>query len=343
MNLFKTPFRRTGTVVAGAALGLIGVMSTAMPALACYPKAGDTTTCLNTDGSWVVQWDVTTTDNAFGDGKVDSVEYTPNDGRTISFTGINAEDTLSHSTHLKATQTLTGEATEATLQVNGRWNKPNGGFYVGGFQKGPVSASKPTEKCDTPEPTESASTPSSPSPEPSESTVPSSPSPSVSESTVPSSPSPSTTGSTEPSAPVSPSSTTSLPAEDTPVTEPQFIYDTTCDTLTVGIEVPVDWKESVTVTFKPSVGDSKTVTAAPGETKTVDFKASKGLKVVATPKGYEDEVATITYKAPADCDDDELALTGANSSTIAGGAALALVLGAGLFYMARRRKIRFTA
>ncbi|GAA2671855.1 LPXTG cell wall anchor domain-containing protein [Actinoplanes palleronii] len=339
MNPFKTPFRRTGTVVAGAALGLIGVMSTAMPALACHPEFDQkaTTACVDADGNWQIDWSVAPSDNQLGDGVIESLNYTilpASAPQNIEVSGTLQENApFTFGTTLTATQKVDKAVESVKLNVTGRW----GGYAKGGS----LSVPKPTEKCDTPEPSASVSTPASPVPSASESTS-AEPSPSASESTS-AAPSPSASESTSPSAPVSPSTTTSLPPEDTTVTEPQFIYDATCDTLTVGIEVPVDWKESLTVTFKPTVGDSKTVTAAPGETKTVDFKASKGLKVTATPKGYEDEAATVTYKAPADCDDDELALTGANSSTIAGGAALALVLGAGLFYMARRRKIRFTA
>ncbi|GIF10499.1 LAETG motif-containing sortase-dependent surface protein [Actinoplanes teichomyceticus] len=338
MNLFKTPFRRTGTVIAGTALGLVGVMSSAMPALACHPEIGKTTSCVNNDGTWVVNWSVTPSDNQLGEGVVSTVSYEPAAPQTISFDGIKEGDALKWRETLTATQKLEAGANVATLHVTGTWGKHMAGRDV--------TVNKPTTPCENqPEPSASVSSPAQPEPSGSVST-PAQPEPSASVST-PAQPEPSTSTSTStaPSAstPASPSTTASTPSETPVVTEPQFVYDTTCDTLTVGIEVPADWKESLTVTFKPSVGDSKTVTAAPGETKTVDFEASKGLKVTATPKGYEDEAATITYRAPEGCEDEELALTGSNTSTIAGGAALVLVVGAGLFYMARRRKIRFTA
>ena len=85
-----------------------------------------------------------------------------------------------------------------------------------------------------------------------------------------------------------------------------------------------------------------------GETTTVEFPASKGLKVTATTKGYGDgEATTITYDAPAKCggttDGDGLPVTGASGGTIAGGAAALLAAGAALLALARRRKVKFTA
>ena len=124
------------------------------------------------------------------------------------------------------------------------------------------------------------------------------------------------------------------------------MYDQTCDTLTVGVDNPATGVPE-TVTFTPSVGEPKTVTAAPGEVKTVDFPASEGLTVEAVPQSAPDEAATITYQAPADCDDNggggSLPVTGAAIGGIVGGAALLLAVGVALFVMARRRKVKFTA
>ena len=149
-----------------------------------------------------------------------------------------------------------------------------------------------------------------------------------------------------------PSSTTPDPSQSAtappPSDEPEFVYDQTCDTLTVGVDNPATGVPE-TVTFTPSVGEPKTVTAAPGEVKTVDFPASEGLTVEAVPQSAPDEAATITYQAPADCDDSGsgsgggLPVTGAAIGGIAGGAALLLAVGVALFVMARRRKVKFTA
>lgn len=335
--MFKSPSRRAGSVVAGAALGLVGVLSSAMPALACHPQVDNkaTTSCVNTDGSWQVNWVVGTTDNDFGDGWVDSVTWNPAD-LTTSFDGTLKKDAvLSHYKALTATQKLKSEATEATITVVGKWKRGKNGYYTAPLQSAP-KVSKPTELCEgqttPPTSTPPSTAPSSEAP----STAPSSEAPS----TAPSSEAPSSAPASSAPASESPSSVPSTtPAENPVATEPQLLYDTTCDTLTVGIEVPADNTEAVTVKFTPNKGDAKTVTAQPGETKTVDFDAAEGLKVTASAEGQED--TTIAYEAPADC--DVLALTGSNSSTIAGGAVLVLLVGAGLFFMARRRKIRFTA
>ncbi|MEV6347294.1 hypothetical protein [Actinoplanes sp. NPDC051851] len=340
MNLSLSTLRRTGSVVAGTALGLVGVVSSAMPALACHvvvqPQGGShgSTSCVNpVDGSWVVNWEIKSSES-YG-GTVTRIDARPSE-YTLSVTGLAVGDEIPANQSATVTQTLSGAASWAEINVSGTWQQ--GGNKQFGGSKGDTKVSKPTKECDT-------GTPSgSPSPTPSE-TVSESPSATPSESTS-ATPSESVSTSATPSESVStsptPSQTTTTPTDETPVTEPTFVYDTTCDTLTVGVEVPSDWDESVTVTFAPSTGDTQTVTAAPGETKTVDFDASEGLTVTATPEGYEDEAATIAYEAPDGCD-DELALTGAAAGSVAGGAAVLLIAGVGLFFMARRRKLRFTA
>ena len=65
-------------------------------------------------------------------------------------------------------------------------------------------------------------------------------------------------------------------------------------------------------------------------------------------EGFEDDAETIAYEQPADCDTEgsgggTLPVTGAAAGGIAGGAGLLLALGGVLFFMARRRKVKFTA
>jgi LPXTG-motif cell wall-anchored protein len=142
------------------------------------------------------------------------------------------------------------------------------------------------------------------------------------------------------------------PTKPKPTKEPELVYDETCTTLTVGIDVPKEWKHSETVTFTPSTGTAKTLTAKPGETKTVDFPASKGLTVKAVPADHPDQASSIAYKAPKDCTSATpspstsgpvLAITGSSSTPIAGGAVALVLLGGGAFFLARRRKMKFTA
>ncbi|MBB2942168.1 hypothetical protein FB565_001881 [Actinoplanes lutulentus] len=388
MNLSSTALKRTGTLVAGATLGLLGVLTTGVPALACHPEINDKNICISGDGeTWTVTWEVDSSEKF--DGKVTSYTAAPT-AETVSVSGIEVGTVIPARGGLEVKQTIKTTSTKAELTVTGEWQS-NKWTYTGtrsgtatlptGHKGKKIKKCAPTTSPSTPV-SESPSTPVSESPSTPVSESPSTPvseSPSTPVSESPSTPvseSPSTPASESPSAsaPVSESPSTpvsespsatvsvtpsatptpseSVPAE-IPATEPIFVYDTTCDTLTVGIEVPSDWPEAITVTFDPTTGETQTVTAQPGETKTADFPASEGLEVVATPQGYEDEAATIAYEAPADCDEggaaggegDEggLPVTGAAAGGVAAGAVALLAIGGFLFFAARRRKLKFTA
>ncbi|MEU4568432.1 cell wall anchor protein [Micromonospora sp. NPDC023956] len=137
------------------------------------------------------------------------------------------------------------------------------------------------------------------------------------------------------------------------VGEPKTSYDSTCKELTLQVTNPADGI-SLTSTFTPSVGEPKTVTFAPGTKKEVTFPAAEGLTVVVT--GDLASEKPIAWTAPkGGCagggdggtggGDQEggLPVTGAAAGGIAAGAAALLALGAVLFVVARRRRIRFTA
>lgn len=327
MNLLKSKLRRSTTVVGGAFLGLVSVAAFAAPALACETNITPISSCVNTDGSWVVEWQVKNSEWDIA-GKISEVKVLPG---TSTLTGISAGTFLPKEKDgvLKGTQTLPAEARSAYIALQGTWEW-NGGGYVSWSD---AKAYKPREKC-KPQTSSPTPTPTTSSPTATPPTKPTTAPPTKPTTTPPATPTRTTT----------PSGGTNTPS---PAKEPQFVYDNTCDTFTVGLEVPKGWKESITVTFKPSKGDAKTITVKPGETGTVDFPASAGLKVTASPKGYEDEAASITYKTPADCDTNGggggLPVTGAAAGGIAGGAAVLLALGAGLFFLARRRRVKFTA
>lgn len=125
--------------------------------------------------------------------------------------------------------------------------------------------------------------------------------------------------------------------------EPAGSYKSTCDALVFEVSNPKDGKE-VTVTFTPNKGEKQTLTVAPGETKTVQFKGVEGLTVQPSAEGMDDTEA-IAWKKPADCKTDEptLPVTGAAAGSIAAGAGVLLVAGAVLFVVARRRRVKFTA
>ncbi|MFC4021339.1 cell wall anchor protein [Micromonospora sp. GCM10011542] len=132
--------------------------------------------------------------------------------------------------------------------------------------------------------------------------------------------------------------------------EPAGTYDSTCDQMIFKVVNPEDGI-SLTSTFTPSTGAAKTVTIAPGKTETIAFAASKGFSVTVT--GDLDSGGALAWEQPEGCDkggagggnEDEptLPLTGAAAGGIAAGAVALLALGAVLFVIARRRRVRFTA
>jgi hypothetical protein len=323
--------RRSAAIVAGAFVGLVGAVAIAAPASAHHPTVTPESACVNPDGTWQVTWSVSNSETDITATLV-SVKSEPADRSTITNIVDNAILPVQGDGPLIGVQTLNKFVLVARLTVRGHWVRDGGDIY-----KDAVGwIGRPKEKCTSPSPSPSESTPT---PEPSESFP--TPEPSESFPTPPTSPTPS-------------------PSETAP-TEAQWVYAESCDTLTVGVDVPADW-DALTVTFTPSTGAAKTVTAPPGEETVVDFPASAELKVVASAKGYEDEAATITYQKPADCDSagsggsipvtgspaggnggGNLPVTGAAVGGIAAGAAVLLAIGGALFFMARRRKVKFTA
>jgi hypothetical protein len=160
------------------------------------------------------------------------------------------------------------------------------------------------------------------------------------------------------------------------VGKPEVTYASTCDTLTFTVKNPENGKD-VTAVLTPNKGEAQTVTVKPAETKTVSFPAAEGLVVTVTgdldvlngevkwtkpenctskpptdpTTGVPSPSASVSTPAsgtpgtpsPSTSTPPALALTGANSGTIAGGAVVLLLVGAGLFFMSRRRKLNFKA
>ncbi|RKN49357.1 cell wall anchor protein [Micromonospora endolithica] len=131
------------------------------------------------------------------------------------------------------------------------------------------------------------------------------------------------------------------------VGEPEAGYTFSCDEMTFQIVNPANGA-SLASTFTPSTGTAKTVTVEPGTTETVTFPAGPGFSVTVT--GDLDSGGPLAWEQPADCDkggegggDPSLPVTGAAAGGIAAGAVALLALGAVLFVMARRRRVRFTA
>lgn len=304
MNLSVKKLRRSATVIGGAIAGLGIVAAMAAPALACEPRISYSNVCANADGTWQVEWAVRASDNGIS-GEIGDVRLTPADS---TLTGIVGQAAVPANGKLFGVQTLKATDKKASIDLTVKFHLRDRDIFPSAHS---AKIRKPSKLCKGEE-------------QP-----------------------PPNNGNNPP------------PANDNPPPvkedKPELVYDQTCTTLTVGVHVPKTWKHSETVTFKPSVGTSETVTAKPGETKTVDFPASKDLSVTAVPKSSPTDTAKITYKAPKDCKSSTtpaatpsttpaaLAITGSSSAPIAGGAVALVLLGGGAFFLARRRKMKFTA
>ena len=128
------------------------------------------------------------------------------------------------------------------------------------------------------------------------------------------------------------------------VGKPQADYDSTCDKMAYRIVNPANGV-AVTSTITPSTGAAKTVTVAPGKSEIVTFAASEGFSLTVT--GDVTSNGALKWTQPADCDKGGegggLPVTGAATTGFIAGAIALLALGAALFIMTRRRRVRFTA
>ena len=139
-------------------------------------------------------------------------------------------------------------------------------------------------------------------------------------------------------------------------------YEATCDSLIFTVD-NTEGTETITATFTSNKGDAKTLVVKAGEKKSATFKGEKGLTVTPSEAGVEYDAIKWDEEKPEDCsaapttpatpaapgagggegDGGSLPVTGAAAGGIAGGAAALLALGAVLFVLARRRKVKFTA
>lgn len=127
-----------------------------------------------------------------------------------------------------------------------------------------------------------------------------------------------------------------------------------CDSVTITIHNPTD--ETATVTFVPSTGNPVPVEVAGGGSATVEFPPTPGLSVdvLAGGQSIVDPAEPIQVSAEQvdalECDEGGdggggggLPATGTSALIVAAGALALLALGAGLYLIARRRRIRFMA
>ncbi len=304
MNL-KSPLRRTAVLTAGALIGLSGAFALTGPASAHHNDVSGVTECDAKTGEWVVNWTV----HAISGGnaptyKWTKVELTPA-GTTIDNPKIKVTDeSLPDNQPLSGKQRVAGDEKSASLTVASVWSNNNVAEKTG-----TITFEGTCKKGEEP--------PAEPTPEP--------------------------TPTEEPSTP--PEVPADLPGEP----EPIFAVD--CDTMTIGLDNPADGTK-ITLKFKTSKGETRTLVINPGEKKSETFSAAPGFSIKLTFTATLDgkpltETTTIEYEQPEDCDDSGsgggLPVTGAAAGGIAGGAGALLVVGAGLFFMARRRKVKFTA
>ena len=123
---------------------------------------------------------------------------------------------------------------------------------------------------------------------------------------------------------------------------PTIAGESTCDDFTWEVVNPADGR-ALSVTFTPSVGEPQTVEVEGGQTKSVTFPGSEGLTVVVT--AFGEDSTPVAWEKPDNCGGGggSLPQTGPKAGLIAGGAGALLALGAGLFLVARRRRVSFTA
>jgi hypothetical protein len=156
VNLLKSPLRRTTAVLAGAVIGLVGVVATAAPASAHHPELTGTATCVE-EGGWKVDWALTAVAPHDKVGTIVKVEATEG-GSALTTIVVDAE--VGANQTVTETQTFPVEVTKAKLVVAMKWDG--------------VDRKRIEHKVTAPE---GCKPPSEPEPEPEPSTPPAEPTP----------------------------------------------------------------------------------------------------------------------------------------------------------------------
>ncbi|AGL20422.1 LPXTG cell wall anchor domain-containing protein [Actinoplanes sp. N902-109] len=351
MNLLKSSLKRTTALATGVFVGLIGAVALTSPASAHSPVIKGEAHCL-TDGKWKVDWTVANDYNRWA--FVREITTTVDGRPGLKPTGdikLIAAVAPNYRNPLEGTSVLQASKTTINLKVSLKWTDD----FI-------ADADYTVTKPETCTPGGEPSTPASEEPSTPASEEPSTPAseepstPASEEPSTPASEEPSTPASDEPSTPASEEPSTPPTDEPTPGPTPSYgeaepIFDVTCDSMTIGLDNPEDGVE-VPLVLEPSAGDKVVLDVKAGEKKSHTFKASDGFKVKIYLQGYESESETIAWQAPDGCNtggagggDDEpsLPLTGAAAGSIAAGAGVLLAAGLTLFFIARRRKVKFTA
>jgi uncharacterized protein (TIGR04145 family) len=328
VNLSVKKLRRGATVVGGTFLGLGIAAALATPALACDTIVDVDTTCATADG-WSANWKVQNDYNP--DAEVTSVKLNGVEVEGgVGDIKVHSILKANYKSALTATSKFAQTDKKETLTVSLHWLGTD-------INDDTSTTAKPKSKgCDS-------IPPGHPNPHPSDTS--SSPAPSTSTTTG----TPPVEDSTSPSGTPTETPTIPIPSESVPAL-PGEIYKADCTSVTIGLDntgTPIEYK----LTLKPKTGNTQELDIKPGEKKSATFgtsgsdKFSVALTLVAVYKGQTSppETATIPYEKPASCSTEALAVTGSSTAPLAGGAVAVLLVGGGVFYMARRRKVRFTA
>ncbi|MBU2662121.1 cell wall anchor protein [Actinoplanes bogorensis] len=377
MNLLKSKLRRFTAVAAGTLIGLSGVAFFASPASAHSSSVQGSATCDTTTGEWVVTWTVDT-DNGNTEG-ADSyrflkVESWPTPVEGIVHTPDDADPVFPHKSNepLVGTQRVAGDARGAKLEIQVKWSDD---WIEYDHRKGFVKFHGTCGKDESPKPDASLASSCEgvtvtltngkdatadavftikgskdfekkvtvkAGDEPVKVDVPAENAEKIVV-TEGRSEKPVLEGKWE------------QPADCTPPSEFEAGLEVTCDSLIFSID-NTKGTETVTATFKPNKGEAKTLEVKAGATGTAEFKGEKGLVIDGSINGEEYEpVKWDDEEKPEDCnatptptpstpgEGGGLPVTGAAAGGIAGGAAALLAVGAVLFMLARRRKVKFTA
>ena len=309
MRRFLPSPRRLRTILGAGAVGVVAAAAFATPAFACHGGITATSECGTTPGTIDITWTLTLRDNTPAGGVLSEVVQTPG---TLKG-GIKNDATLTES-GLTAIQTVPSSVHQARIDGKLTWTFADKHGKLSEtkweFKEGSNVATFPHLKCDAP--------PSTP-----------------------------------------PSATPSATPTKPPASKITFTSD--CTTATVTIENPSKDARKFEVT-----GRTELVTVAAGGKETVVIAGDKltGGTVevwLVEPKGKE-QVGSSPWK-PTPCDTasptgsvvpsgvagasssaaGSLPVTGANIALISGAAILLVGAGAGLFMVARRRRVRFTA
>ncbi|MFE9653494.1 cell wall anchor protein [Micromonospora sp. NPDC006431] len=372
--------RRALAVTAGALIGLAGVAAVASPASAHHSEVKVTAQCDTAAGEWVTTWSVTTyAPQGVDNFKLTKAEAASKTGETVApFTieGIQATEGASYpypvSQPVVGTARLAGDVTEASLTVRAQWDNK---YQEDSDKSASIKFSESCDKVVTPPPAQANPKATVTADCTGDVAVKLE---NAAEATKDAAFTVTGTDGFTKTATVAPGKdeTITVPAakagkikvteagqenplfDDKPAEakdcvkpgEPSGSYLSTCDELIFQIENPKDG-EIVEVTLTPNKGEAQTLVVQPGETKTAKFKAVAGLTVTPKADGLDDSTP-IAWEKPADCapggggggeDGPTLPVTGAAAGAMAAGAVALLAVGAVLFVVARRRRVRFTA